>query len=141
MAQTYNEKLRITFDDNTVINTHIEGWNLNGLTTPTTSSRTDVTGRGKRRVLDPTEIKDTVVSWQNKWTNNGDVAGETGTDAFRERVEEYCTWDHFPFGDETGDTKYSARAFVQSVQRIAVSDIWHLNIVLETVSDVTLGTA
>lgn len=133
MANTYNEVLDVVLADGTVVACHTPGWNLNSLEFPYTSERTDTTGRGKSRILDPTEVKDMTISFQVKWTT-------PGTDAFRGLSGAAVTVKRGPYGKEDGDVKYTAEGFIQAVQRIAVDDIWHLEVTIEVDSDVVIGS-
>ena len=133
MANTYLEVFEVEFADGAKVACHTPGWNLNSLEAPVTSERTEVTGRGRSRVLDPTEVKDTTVSFQVKWVT-------PGTDVFRGRQGESVTWRRGPYGNEDGEAKYSASGFIQAVQRIVADNIWHLTVTIECTSAVALGT-
>lgn len=101
-----------------------DGLNLNGLTLPRTSERTDITGQASSRFLLPTEIIDGALSFQVRY----DVGAATNTDMFLVTTGQVHTWKHGAYGNADGDKKESGSAWLETVERVFVGEVLHLNI-------------
>ena len=138
MSEVYKGVFEVQFADGEVIEASLPGMNLDSVEHPYTSSRSDTTGRGKFRILEPTEIKDSSVSFPVKWV---DAAASTrqNTDRFCDSVGQTVSWRDGPYGKADNQTKYSATGFISSVQRTVVDEIWHLNVTIECTSLIDVG--
>ena len=129
-----NRVFEWTFPDNTMLVLSQDGLNLNGLTLPRTSERTDITGQASTRIVMPTEVLDGALSFQVRCDD------DPNTMLFLTTTGRAHTWKHGAYGKADGDKKESGTVWLETVERVFVGEVLHLNITASLHGPMTIST-